>query len=219
MQTKEIRELSFEERLAMLVDAETIESDNKRTNSRLKTAKLRLSACFEDVKIKASRGIDRGTITSLASCDWIRNKRNLFITGPTGAGKTFLACALAHSACRQGFAAIYHRASSLFDDLVLAKADGRYKRVLTAIESKKLLILDDFGLEKLSAENRRDMLELVEARYNRSSIIITSQFAVEHWHDLIGDPTLADAILDRITHNGQELALKGKTLRDPKNLE
>ena len=219
MELKEVRELSFEERLAMLVDAEILDKDNKRTSSRLKGAKLRLSACIEDLKIKASRGLDRATITALASCDWIRNRQHIFITGPTGGGKTYLACALAHSACRHGFTAIYHRASSLFDDLVIAKADGRYKRVLLSIESKRLLILDDFGLEKLSAENRRDMLEIVEQRYNRSSIIITSQFATEHWHDIIGDPTLADAILDRVTHNGQELKLKGKSMRDPKNSE
>jgi len=170
---------------------------------------------MEDVKVKASRGLDRATTVSLASCDWARDKRNVFITGPTGAGKTYLACALAHSACRQGFSAIYYRATSLFDDLAIAKADGRYKRVMTALSNKSLLIIDDFGLEKLSTENRRDLLEIMESRYGNSSTIIASQFEVKLWHDIIADPTLADAILDRLVHNGHEVKVKGKSLRDP----
>jgi len=214
---KEVRELSFEERLGMLLDAEAIDKDNRNTASRLKTAKLRLAACMEDLKIKASRGLDRSVITSLASCDWVRDKQNIAITGPTGAGKTYLACALANSACRHGFTAVYHRATTLFDDLCIGKGDGRYKGVLSAIASKRLLIIDDFGLETLAAENRRDLLEIMEQRYGSGSTIITSQFAVEHWHDAIGDPTLADAILDRFVHNSQELKLKGKSMRDPKN--
>lgn len=219
LELKEVRELSFEERLAMLVDAEALDREHKRTDSRLRKAKLRLSACMEDLKVKSSRGLDRSTISTLATCDWIRDKRNVFITGPTGVGKTYLACALAHSACRQGFSSVYHRAATLFDELVIAKADGRYKRLLSSLESKRLLVIDDFGLEQLASENRRDMLEVVEQRYNLSSIIITSQFDVEHWHDIIGDPTLADAIMDRIKHNSYELKLKGKTMRDPKNLD
>jgi DNA replication protein DnaC len=216
MELKEARELTFEERLGMLLDAEILDRDNKRTSSRLRTAKLRLAACMEDLKTKSGRGIDRALTTSLASCDWIRSKRNVLITGPAGAGKTYLACALAHSACRNGFSTIYYRAPSLFDDLILTKADGRYKRLLSSIESKKLLILDDFGLEKLSTENRRDLLEIMERRYDISSSIITSQFPSEHWHDIIGDPTLADAILDRVVHNSNEIKLKGKSMRDPK---
>ena len=215
MELKEARELSFEERLGMLVDAEYLERENHRTSARLRHAKLRLDACMEDVKVKASRGLDRATTVSLASCDWARDKRNVFITGPTGAGKTYLACALAHSACRQGFSAIYYRATSLFDDLAIAKADGRYKRVMTALSNKSLLIIDDFGLEKLSTENRRDLLEIMESRYGNSSTIIASQFEVKLWHDIIADPTLADAILDRLVHNGHEVKVKGKSLRDP----
>jgi DNA replication protein DnaC len=215
MELKEARELSFDERLGMLLDAESLDRENHRTRARLRHAKLRLDACMEDLKIKASRGLDRATSVSLASCDWVRDKRNIFITGPTGAGKTYLACALAHSACRQGFSAVYHRASSLFDELTIAKADGRYKRMLAAIANKSLLILDDFGLEKLTVENRRDLLEIVEQRYGNCSTVITSQFEVKLWHDIIGDPTIADAILDRIVHNGHELKVKGKSLRDP----
>jgi DNA replication protein DnaC len=210
LELKEARELAFEDRLAMLIDAESLEKDNTRTASRVKSAKFRLSACMEDVKVKASRGLDRATITALANCDWIRDKRNLAITGATGAGKSFLACALGHQACRQGFTVIYHRVTTLFDDLILAKADGRYKAILSSIESKRLLILDDFGLEKLTVENRRDMLEMMERRYGVSSTIITSQLAVEHWHQVIGDPTLADAILDRFVHNSHELKVKGE---------
>jgi DNA replication protein DnaC len=210
LELKEARELSFEDRLAMLLDAEALDKDNSRTTSRLKSANLRLDACVENIKVKASRGLDRSTITALASCDWLRDKRNLAITGATGAGKTYLACALGHQACRKGFTVIYHRATTLFDELVLAKADGRYKRLLSSIESKKLFILDDFGLEALTAENRRDLLEMMEQRYGISSTIITSQLEVEHWHQAIGDPTLADAILDRFVHNAHELKVKGE---------
>jgi DNA replication protein DnaC len=210
LDVKESRELSFEDRLAMLIDAEALEKDNSKTASRIRSANFRLAACMEDLKVKTSRGLDKSTITAFAICDWVRDKSNLAITGATGAGKTYLACALGHQACRQGFTVIYHRATTLFDDLVLAKADGRYKQILSSIASKKLFILDDFGLEKLTAENRRDMLEIMEQRYERASTIITSQLEVEHWHQVIGDPTLADAILDRFVHNSHELKVKGE---------
>jgi DNA replication protein DnaC len=220
MELKEARELSFEERLGMLLEAESLERENKRFASNLRNAKLRIAACMEDLKIKASRGLERSLILSLATCDWVRDKRNIAITGPTGAGKTYLACALANSACRHGFTVIYHRAPALFDDLVIAKGDGRYRGVLESIQSKKLLVIDDFGLETLTAENRRDLLEIMEERYEARSTIITSQFEVEHWHQLIGDPTLADAILDRFVHNAHSLKIKGEkgeSMRKNKN--
>lgn len=217
MELKEVRELSFDERLALLIEAEALDKENKRTNGRLKSAKLRLAACLEDVKVKQGRGIDRALVATLATCDWIRDKHNISITAPTGAGKTFLACALAHTACRQGFTAAYFRTHVLFDSLAIAKGDGTYNTMMCNLESRKLLILDDFGLEKLASENRRDLFEIMERRYDRGSTLIASQFEVEHWHDIIADPTLADAILDRFVHNSYAIKLKGETMRDPKN--
>ena len=213
LELKEVRELSFEERLGMLLDAEALDRENRHTSTRLRNAKLRLAACAEDLKFKPGRGLDRALITTLASCDWIRDRRNVRITGATGAGKTYVACALGHSACRHGFTVAYYRAPSLFDDLVVAKADGRHKRILSSIESKKLLILDDFGLEKLTAESRRDLLEIMERRYGISSTIIASQLPTEHWHDAMGDPTIADAILDRTVHNAYDIKVKGPSMR------
>lgn len=217
MELKEVRELSFEERLTMLIEAEALDKENKRTNSRLKRARLRLAACLEDVKVKQGRGIDRTLIAALATCEWIRDKRNMSITAPTGGGKTFLACALANTACRQGFTAAYYRAHVLFDELAIAKGDGSYNTAMCGLESRNLLILDDFGLERLAPENRRDLFEIMERRYDRGATLIASQFEVEHWHDIIGDPTLADAILDRFVHNSHAIKLKGETMRDPKN--
>jgi len=176
---------------------------------------LRLDACVEDIKFKTIRGLDRRLIATLSSCDWIRNKRNIRVTGATGAGKTYVACALGQSACRHGFSVMYCRAPSLFDDLVVAKADGRHKRIMSSIETKKLLILDDFGLETLTAESRRDLLEIMESRYGISSTLIASQLPTENWHDVIGDPTIADAILDRTVHNAYDIKLKGPSMRDP----
>lgn len=216
LELKEARELSFEERLGMLLDAEALDRENRHTSARLRAAKLRLAACLEDLKFKQGRTLDRGLLTTLASCDWIRDKRNVRVTGPTGTGKTYVSCALGHSACRNGFSVAYYRAPTLFDDLVVAKADGRHKRILSSIESKKLFILDDFGLEKLTAENRRDLLEIMERRYGITSTIIASQLPPEHWHEAIGDPTIADAILDRTVHNSYHIKLKGPTMRNEK---
>lgn len=213
---KNTQELSFEERLGILVDAEMAARDSKRLTNRLQTAKLRLSACLEDLEIRASRGLDRSLITSLGTAAWIERARNVIIEGPTGAGKTFLACALAQQACRRGYTAFYIRAPALFEDLSIARADGRYKRVLASIARKHLLVLDDFALAPLTDNQRRDLLEIVEQRYELTSTILVSQMPLTHWHEIIGDPTIADAILDRLVHNAQVLVLKGESMRKKK---
>lgn len=216
---KEIEELVFEDRLGLLVDAELIARENKQLQSRLKTAKLRLAACMEDLDTKAARGLDRAVIAALASCEWIRRRRNVLVTGPTGAGKTYVSCALAQKACRERFTVAYERASKLFHDLAIAKADGRYGRLLSNMAKKDVLVIDDFAMSPLTDEQRRDLLEIVEDRYDRRSTIIASQVPVEHWHEIIGDPTIADAILDRLVHNAHKLCIKGESIRKKKAKE
>lgn len=213
MELKDVQEMPFEDRLGLLVDAELIARENKRLDSRLTNAKLRLSACIEDLDLKASRGLDRSVITSLATSDWIKLHRNVLVTGPTGAGKTYVSCALAQKACRDGYTVLYQRASQLFQELTLAKADGRYTRILTNLSKKDLFVIDDFALSPLIDEQRRDLLEIIEDRYERRSTLIVSQVPFEHWHDIIGDPTIADAILDRLVHNAHKLSIKGDSMR------
>ena len=205
--------MDFEERFGLLVDREMTERDNRRLQTRLNAAKLRQLACLEDLDFRTPRGLDRALIQQLATCLWIRKSLNVFITGPTGVGKTYLACALVQKACREGFDGIYLRAPLLFQDLSLAKVDGRYKKLLATLSKKRLLVLDDWGLAPLNDEHRRDLLELIEERHGRSSTIIISQVPVDQWHQSIGDPTLADAILDRIIHNSYQLTLKGPSMR------
>lgn len=211
---KDSRELSFEERLGLLIDAERVERENKRSQSRLRSAKLRLSASLEDLKIKSTRGIDRSVITGLATCDWILSNQNILITGKTGAGKTYLACALAQKACREGFTVAYYRAPKFFDELALAKADGSYAKKLNSLKRKNLLVIDDFALSPLSEGERRDLLEVVEDRYDFSATIITSQLPIKHWHESIGEPTIADAIMDRLVHNAHKIDIRGKSMRE-----
>lgn len=217
MELKEARELSFEERLGLLIDAELVVQVNKRADSRLKAARLRLPATLEDLKLKASRGLDRSVITALATCDWILSNQNVLVTGATGAGKTYLACALAQKACREGYSVAYYRAPKFFDELALAKADGSYNKLLNSLKRKSLLVVDDFALSPLTEGERRDLLEVVEDRYGLRATIVASQLPVEHWHESIGEPTIADAILDRLVHNAHKIELKGKSMRDPKN--
>lgn len=210
MQIKDIQDFSFEDRLGLLVDAEMIARGNKQLQTRLKSAKLRLSACIEDIDLKGSRGLDKANLLALASCDWLKLHRNIVVTGPTGSGKTFVACAVAQKACREGFTVHYERASKLFHDLAIGKADGRYLKILAAIAKKDLLVIDDFALAPLTDEQRRDLLEIFEERYNRRSTIVVSQVPSDHWHEIIGDPTIADAILDRLIHNAHKLQLRTK---------
>lgn len=205
--------LEFDDRLGLLVDREVTERDNKRLQIRLKRAKLRLTATIEDVDYRYPRGLDKSLVLALSSCQWIRDHHNCLIIGPTGVGKSYLACALAHKACREGFRSLYLRASRLFDDLALAKADGRYRKILAAYAKIDLLVIDDWGLTVLTDEQRRDLLEILEDRHDLRSTVIASQVPIEKWHTVIGDPTLGDAILDRLVHNAHKLVLKGDSLR------
>jgi DNA replication protein DnaC len=209
----EITALSFEERFGLLVDRELTERDARRLTTRLRQAKLRQTACCEDLDYRHPRGLDKALLTSLATCQWVRDHRNVLITGPTGVGKTWIAWALGHQACRDGWTTLYLRLPRLLHDLLLAKGDGRYPKLMTPLAKTELLILDDWGLAALSDENRRDLLELLEDRHDRRATIVTSQLPVEHWHEALGDPTLADAILDRLVHNAYKIALHGDSLR------
>ncbi len=206
-------DLTFEERLGLMLDREADLRATKRMQTRLRQAKLRLQAAVEDVDFRTPRGLDRALFLSLADCRWITAGHNLLIIGPTGSGKTWLGCALGHKACRENLPVLYTRLPRLLEDLALARADGRYPRLIAALGRVKLLILDDWGLAPLDAEARRDLLEIVDDRHGRTATLITSQFPVERWHDLIGDPTLADAILDRLVHNAHRIELKGESMR------
>ncbi len=209
----DIEALDFEERLGLLVDREITARDDRRLKTRLRTARLRQQAAIEDLDYRHPRGLDKSLMRDLASCQWIKKHLNLLITGPTGVGKTWIACALVHKACRSGFSAQYYRLSRLFDELSYAHADGRYPLLMKKLARTDVIVLDDWGLTKMTALQRRDLLEVLDDRHNRRSTLITSQLPVEHWHKIIGDPTLADAILDRLVHNSYRIELKGESLR------
>lgn len=208
-----IKDMSFEERLGLLVDREAVVRETRRLQTRLRKAKLRQNACIEDINFRHPRGLDKSLIARLADCQWIRKHQNLIITGPTGVGKSYLACAFAQKGCREGYSAVYLRISRLFEDLSLARGDGRYIKILQTFAKTDLLVLDDYGLSKLNQEQRHDFLEIVEDRHDLKSTLVTSQLPVEHWHEQIGDPTLADAILDRLIHNAHIINLKGGSMR------
>lgn len=216
----EMSSLSFEERFSLLVDAEWLHRENKRLSRCLKEAKLRLSqACLEDIDYAARRELDRALIRQLSTCRWVQEHQNIVLTGATGTGKTYLACALAHQACRKGYRALYRRSSRLVDELTLARADGSYARVLSRLARVDVLVLDDWGHAPLKDQERRDLVEILDDRHGLRSTIITSQLPVSKWHDLIGDPTQADAICDRVLHNSHRIVLKGPSRRkeDPKD--
>ena len=168
---------------------------------------------MEDIDYKAPRGIDKSVILRLASCDWIRSAQNIIITGPTGVGKTYLACALANRACRMGFSAFYIRIPKLFQELGIARADGSYPKIMKKLAKAKVLILDDLGLSPMTAPERRDLLEVIEDRHAFCSTIVATQLPIENWHENIRDPTIADAILDRLIHNAHKINLKGESMR------
>jgi DNA replication protein DnaC len=207
------RELSHAEWLALLLDRESTDRHDRRFKARLRYSRLRHQAVVEDIDYRAARGLDRALLQQLIAGRWIDEAQNLVIEGPTGVGKSWLACALGHKACRDNRSVLYQRVPKMFTDLALARGDGRHPRLMRAIGGVKLLILDDWGLEPLGAEQRHDLLEIVEERYGRGATLITSQIPVDRWHELIADPTFADAILDRVIHNAHRLKLRGESLR------
>ncbi|MGH8033869.1 MAG: IS21-like element helper ATPase IstB [Lysobacterales bacterium] len=213
MALADIEDLSFEERLGLLIDREMTSREDRRLQSYLRRAKLRHHTCIEDIDYRQSRGLDKALMLDLAQCQWIKQHLNLLITGPTGVGKTWIACALAHKACREGFTAHYLRLPKLLQALPTAKGDGSYAKLLTRLAKIDVLILDDWGLCQLVAEQRRDLLEILEDRYDNRSTIVTSQLPLDQWHHIIGDPTLADAIMDRLVHNAYKINLKGESMR------
>jgi len=207
-------DLTHAEWLGMLIDREASNRSTQRFQSRMRAAKLRQSgAAVEDVDYRAPRQLDRDLFRRLAQGDWIEKRQNLLITGPCGVGKTWLACALGQKACRDGRSVLYYRLPRLFADLELAHGDGRFPRLFRQIVGADLLILDDWGPDRLTAPQRRDLMEIVEDRHGARSIIVTSQLPVEAWHAVIDEPTLADAILDRLVHNAHRLALDGPSMR------
>jgi len=209
----DIISIPFEERLGMLVDREVDYRENKRLARLLKEAKLKQQACVEDVDFRHPRGLDRAVFFSLADCRWIREHHNLIITGPTGVGKTFIACALANKACRLGFTVRYWRTSRLLPAVAIARADGSYTTLIHKLQNTDLLLLDDWGISPLQVDDARDLLDILEDRNQTRSTLITSQMPVNQWHNVLADPTLADAILDRLVHNAYKLELRGESMR------
>jgi DNA replication protein DnaC len=213
MNMPESETLGFEERLGLLVDREMTERQDRRLKTRLRQARLKHNACVEDLDYRAPRGLDKALMLQLATCRWVHEGLNLIINGATGVGKTWIACALAQKACREGYTALYLRLPRLFEELSLAHGDGRFTKLMAGFAKTDLIILDDWGLAKFTAEQRRDLLELLDDRHGNRSTLVTSQVPVDHWHEVIGDPTLGDAILDRLVHNAYRINLKGESMR------
>jgi DNA replication protein DnaC len=206
--------MGFEDRLGLMVDREVTERENRRLQTLLRKAKLhQQTAAIEDLDRQATRGMDHRLMNQLASMQWCRERLNLIITGPTGIGKSWIGCALGNKACREGLSARYFRLSRLFQQLQLARADGTWSKLLRELARTDLLIIDDWGLTPISDEGRRDLLEVLDDRFNIKSTLITSQLPVDHWHEYIGDSTLADAILDRLVHNSYRVQLEGESMR------
>jgi DNA replication protein DnaC len=208
-------QLDFADQLALLIDREATDRANTALLSRLRQARLRQSACFENLNMKAARGLDKGMIRDLFTCRWIGEHRHLIITGKTGTGKSWLACALGNQAAREGYSVLYTRLSRLLDDLAVARLGNGVGRLMRQVSKVSVLILDDWAMIDLTVAQRRDLMDVIDDRHDRGSIILTSQLPVDRWHATIGDPTYADAILDRIVHNAIRLPLKGGSLRKP----
>jgi DNA replication protein DnaC len=208
------RELSFLERLGLLVDHQWNWRQNQALARRLQAAKLRGNACVEEIDYRAARGLDKGVIRALAQeSAWVRNHEHIFVLGPTGVGKSFVASALAQKACRDGYSALYTRAAALFRDLAIARADGSLRLMLAKLSRIDLLVIDDWAMAPLSEPERRDFWEICEDRYQTRSMILTSQLPVSRWHEQIGDPTVADGILDRLVHNAHRIEMRGDSMR------
>jgi len=218
LESSSTRGMAFEERLGLLVDREQLHRQNKGFERRLAYAKLKQRATLEDLDLRHSRNLDAALVRSLSAGDWVREHRSLIVTGPTGTGKTFISCALAHSACRWGFSALYAQTSRLLQELTIARVDGRYLRILAQLGRVHLLILDDWGLENPDADQQRILLQILDDRYDKASTLIASQFPTDTWHSRQADPTLADAILDRILHHAYRIELTGDSLRKTKTL-
>ena len=216
----DMRELAFDERLGLLVDAEYLARENRRLATLLRDAKFKIAqACVEDIDYPARRELDKALVRQLATCRWVQEHQNVLVTGATGTGKTFIACALGNQACRKGYRALYRRASRLFDELLLARADGSYVKLLAKLARADVLLIDDWGLKPVTGPERLDLLEIFEDRCGMRSTILTSQLPPTKWHDYLGDPTLADAILDRILHSAHRLVLKGPSRRKPQEVK
>jgi DNA replication protein DnaC len=209
----QLQSLSFEERMGLLIDRESTSRENRRLTRLLRLAKLREQACFEDIDYRHPRGLQKSQFAPLAACNWVRKAQNICLSGPTGTGKTFLACALGHAACRQGLSVRYWRLPRLFETVRVAHGDGSYARLLTSMAKTDLLILDDWGLQKPATQERHDLLEVLEDRYGKRATLVTSQLPVKNWHAYLGEPTVADAILDRLVHNAHKIQLTGDSMR------
>jgi DNA replication protein DnaC len=213
LETTESHQLSFEERFALLVDQQWLWKQNRALQRRLQLAKLKQKAVIEDVNYQHPRGLDRKLLRTLASSEWVRQKLNILLIGPTGIGKSWIGCALAQKACRDGFSVLHKKSSELFRELAVAQVDGSLGCMLARLAQIDVLLLDDFAMAPLKDSERRDFLEVCDDRYQRRSMILTSQMPVAHWHEQIGDPTLADSILDRLLHNAYRMELKGDSVR------
>jgi len=219
MERADYQALAFEERLGLMVDREEQDRENRRLYRYLKAAKLRSNASLEDLDFHQARGLNRSTVLALTDARWVEAKHNILIVGPTGIGKTYVACALAQTAIRRGHTAFYLRAPRMLDELSVARVDGRLPRLLAAWARVDVLVIDDLGLQALTNQQAADLLEVIEDRHQRHATIVTSQLPVKQWHEALGEPTIADAILDRLLNNSHRFDLSGPSLRDPKSLD
>jgi DNA replication protein DnaC len=213
---QDIESLSFDERLGLLLDREMTLRQSKRLQTRLKKAKLRHKAAVEDIDYRHPRKLDKGQVLKLCDCQWIKEHHNLIITGPTGIGKSWLACAFAHKACREGYTALYTRLPRLMQEVGISRGDGRFFKLMKELFKTDLLVLDDWGVNPMKPEQLRDLLEILEDRHGLRSTLVTSQLPIEKWHEYLGDPTLADAILDRLIHSAHRMNLNGDSMRKQK---